>query len=59
MYSLYKRILSSIAMLLSMLSLTPLLLSLLYMRNGGENYFELICWCIPIPCLCFYVLSLY
>ena len=46
-------------MLLSMLSLTPLLLSLLYMRNGEENYFKLICWCIPIPCLCFYVLSVY
>ena len=45
--------------MLSLLSLTPLLLSPLYMRNGGENYFELICWCIPIPCLCFYILSVH
>ena len=54
MYSLYKRILSSSNMLLSMLSLTRLLLSLLCTRSGWENSFKLICLYIPIPCLCFY-----
>ena len=55
MYSLYKRILSSSNVIINAItdSFTFICIHILCMRNGGENYFKLICLCIPIPCLFF------
>ena len=57
MYSLYKRILSSSNVIINAITDSFTFISTLY--EEWLNYFKFICLCIPIPCLCFYVLSVY